>query len=164
MKQLWVNSAGTRHHKLRDEIQRRNCSICPEGSQPSLRAISRHQLESKYLATQEYYHSKITSDVMYNEPRHMVSIFKDYLIYDDFSEYLKRPYSLSECNDRLPKVFEYYQQYSKLFPTYVGLGIQECKYMFKNIERKQKLIDDQVQHGCESGPRSRLKTSNNSFR
>lgn len=30
---------------------------------------------------------------MYNEPRHMVSVFKDYLIYDDFSEYLKRVYT-----------------------------------------------------------------------
>ena len=29
---------------------------------------------------------------MYNEPRHIVTVFKDYLIYDDFSEYLKRFY------------------------------------------------------------------------
>lgn len=38
----------------------------------------------------------------------MVSIFKDYLIFDDFSEYLKRPYSRKECLDRLPKVIEFY--------------------------------------------------------
>lgn len=29
---------------------------------------------------------------MYNENRHIVSVFKDYLIFDDFSEYLKRYY------------------------------------------------------------------------
>lgn len=29
---------------------------------------------------------------MYNEPRHIVTVFKDYLIFDDFSEYLKRFY------------------------------------------------------------------------
>jgi hypothetical protein len=29
---------------------------------------------------------------MYNEQRHIVSVFKEYLIYDDFSEYLKRFY------------------------------------------------------------------------
>ena len=45
---------------------------------------------------------------MYNEPRHLVSIFKDYLIFDDFSEYLKRPYKQKESNERLPKVFEFY--------------------------------------------------------
>lgn len=81
---------------------------------------------------------------MYNEPRHIVSIFKDYLIFDDFSEYLKRPYTNKESIDRLPKVFQFYSAYSKLFPTFVGMGAPACKYMFKNIERKQKLIDDRI--------------------
>ena len=44
---------------------------------------------------------------MYNEPRHMVSVFKDFLIYDDFSEYLKRMYSKGEAVERLPRVFEF---------------------------------------------------------
>lgn len=79
---------------------------------------------------------------MYNEPRHIVSIFKDYLIFDDFSEYLKRPYTRKESLDRLPKVFDFYQTYSKLFPTFVAMGETECRYLFKNIERKQKLIDE----------------------
>jgi hypothetical protein len=51
---------------------------------------------------------------MYNEPRHIVSIFKDYLIFDDFSEYLKRIYTKSEPKERLPRVFEFYTNYSKL--------------------------------------------------
>ena len=79
---------------------------------------------------------------MYNEPRHIVSIFKDFLIYDDFSEYLKRYYTKTECVDRLPRIFALYQSYSKVFPNYVSLP--ESKYMFKNIERKQKLIDDRI--------------------
>lgn len=71
---------------------------------------------------------------MYNESRHIVSIFKDYLIFDDFSEYLKRSYKNFEAKDRLPRVFEFYEKYSKVFPNYVSLP--ENKYMFKNIERK----------------------------
>jgi hypothetical protein len=71
---------------------------------------------------------------MYNENRHIVSIFKDYLIFDDFSEYLKRYYREGEAKDRLPRVFEFYEKYSKVFPNYVI--IPENKYMFKNIERK----------------------------
>jgi len=77
---------------------------------------------------------------MYNESRHIVSLFKDYLIFDDFSEYLKREYRLSEITDRLPKVFDFYNKYSKVFPNYVLLP--ENQYMFKNIEKKQKLIDE----------------------
>lgn len=80
---------------------------------------------------------------MYNEQRHIVSIFKEYLIFDDFSEYLKRFYTFKEAQDRLPRVFEFYEHYSKVFPNYVS--VPESKYMFKNIERKQKLIDQRHQ-------------------
>jgi hypothetical protein len=79
---------------------------------------------------------------MYNEPRHIVTVFKDYLIYDDFSEYLKRFYLKLESHHRLPRVFEFYSSYSKLFPSFVALGQAERNYMFKNISRKQKLIDE----------------------
>jgi hypothetical protein len=49
------------------------------------------------MTSQDYYNSRITSDIMYNETRHLVSVFKDYLIYDDFSEYLKRSYRCDEA-------------------------------------------------------------------
>ena len=87
------------------------------------------------MTSQDYYNSKVTSDIMYNEPRHIVSIFKDYLIYDDFSEYLKRSYRSDEAKDRLPKIFHFYEKYSKVYPNYVNIPI-ESKYLFKNIERK----------------------------
>lgn len=109
-----------------------------------LRNLVRESLDKKYLTSQDYYNSKIVSDIMYNENRHIVSVFKDYLIFDDFSEYLKRYYRDYEAYDRLPKVFEFYEKYSKVFPNYVSLP-GESKYMFKNIERKQKLIDEKHQ-------------------
>lgn len=42
---------------------------------------------------------------------------------------------------RLPKLCEFYQKYSQVFPNFVSLP--ESKYMFRNIQRKQRLIDDQ---------------------
>ena len=80
---------------------------------------------------------------MYNESKSIVSVFKDYLIFDDFSEYLKRTYSSQEAKERLPKVFEFYEKFSRVFPNFVALP--ESKYMFKNIEKKQKLIDEKHQ-------------------
>lgn len=77
---------------------------------------------------------------MYNEPRNVVSVFKDYLIYDDFSEYLKRYYSAAEAHDRMPRILSFYEKYSHVYPNYVAMPI-ESAFMFKNIERKQKLID-----------------------
>ena len=61
-------------------------------------------------------------------------MFKDYLIFDDVSEFLKRLYKKSEAVSRLPKVITFYETYSKVFPNYVNLP--ENKFMFKNIERK----------------------------
>jgi hypothetical protein len=55
--------------------------------------LLRRSLIGKYMTSQEYYNSKVSADIMYNEQRHIVSIFKEYLIYDDFSEYLKRFYT-----------------------------------------------------------------------
>lgn len=92
------------------------------------------------MTGKDYYNVKIVNDIIYNESTHIVSAFKDYLIYDDVSEFLKRYYKVSETKSRLPKIFEFYEKYSKVFPNYVVLT--ESKYMFKNIERKQRLIDD----------------------
>lgn len=37
-------------------------------------------------------------------------------------------------------MYEFYEQYSKVFPNYVNLP--ENKYLFKNIEKKQRVIDE----------------------
>jgi hypothetical protein len=54
--------------------------------------VIKYGLSKKYMISQDYSYSRVTSNIMYNEPKNLVSVFKDYLIYDDFSEYLKRQY------------------------------------------------------------------------
>jgi hypothetical protein len=106
----------------------------------SLNSILRANLDKKYLTSKEYYNVKIINDIIYNEQTRIVSIFKDYLIFDDISEFMKRFYFLRESYERLSRMYEFYEKYSKVFPNYVTLP--ENKYLFKNIEKKQKLIDD----------------------
>lgn len=86
------------------------------------------------MTSKDFYNVKIINDIIYNEPTHMVAVFKDYLIYDDLSEFLKRTYEGQEAISRLPKIWEFYEKYSKVFPNYVNLP--ENKFMYKNIERK----------------------------
>lgn len=115
------------------------------------------------MTSKEYYDVKIVNDVIYNEPTHIVSVFKDFLIYDDVSEFLKRFYSSNESKTRLPKVQEFYDKYSKVFPNYVT--IPENKYMFKNIERKQRIIDDKQRYAIdktEKAKKNKLKGLNQS--
>lgn len=88
----------------------------------------------------DYYNVKVVNDIIYNDNTHLVSVFKDYLIFDDISEFLKRYYKKSEIQTRLVKIYNFYDKYSKVFPNYITL--EENKYMFKNIERKQIAIDE----------------------
>lgn len=50
-------------------------------------------LSRKYMTSMDYYNLKVTNDIIYNEASHTVACFKDYLIYDDLSEFLKRSYN-----------------------------------------------------------------------
>lgn len=106
-----------------------------------MQGVIQKNLRQKYLTSREYYNAKVVTDIIYNENTNLVSLFKDYLILDDVSEFLKRMYSHKESTERLPKVIDFYEKYSKVFPNYITLP--ESKYMFKNIEKKQRFIDDQ---------------------
>jgi hypothetical protein len=117
--------------------------------------VIRNNLEQKYLTSREYYNTKIINDVIYNENTHIVSVFKDYLIFDDVSEFLKRQYVIAEARKRMPKVIEFYETYSKVFPNYVNLP--ENKFMFKNIERKQLYWDSKQQFLMEQEERNTKK-------
>ena len=102
-------------------------------------SVLKYNLERKYLTSRTYYNVKVINDIIYNECSNIVSQFKDYLIYDDVSEFLKREYTTDEAAERLPKIIEFYDKYSKVFPNYVN--IPENRFMFKNIEWKQKYWD-----------------------
>ena len=97
----------------------------------------------KYEKLSQKYNTNIIDNIIYNERAHIVALFKDRLITDDNGEFLKRYYRLDESALRLPKFFEYYDLYSKIFPNYTSLP--EGKYFYQNIQKKQKMIDIQEQ-------------------
>ena len=107
-----------------------------------MRMIKTHQI-NHYK-----YNKNVINSIIYNEKEQIVAKFKDFLIYDDFSEFMKRFYRMSESITRLPKVNEFYENYSKIFPNYTN--IPEAKYMYKNIRRKQKVIDNNQPKNADS--------------
>jgi hypothetical protein len=44
----------------------------------------------KHNSDKDTLYRKTANDIVYNEKSHIVAVFKDYLIYDDTSEFLKR--------------------------------------------------------------------------
>ena len=95
----------------------------------------------KYSTDGNFYSIKVINDIIGNEPTHIVAEFKDYLIYGDDSEFLHNFYKKEDSKKHLPKIFDYYNKCSVIFPNYVVFP--ESKYIFKNIKKKQKVIDIQ---------------------
>ena len=100
---------------------------------------ARSKLIKRYDKPLSYHDVKMINDILYNEKTHYVEAFKEYLIYEDYSEFLKRFYKASELARKLPKILIFYEKYSKIYANYTV--IPESKYMYKNIKRKQKMID-----------------------
>ena len=96
-------------------------------------------LHKKYFLSNLFYDACVINNIVYNERTLIVAKFKDFLIMDDSSEFLKRYYTMEESLFRLPKFFLYYITYNKIYPNYTSLP--ESKYIYKNIHRKQKMID-----------------------
>ena len=79
------------------------------------------------------------NNILQNDSCHLVALFKEYLIYLETSDFFRRYYFLSESYHRIQKLCEYYSLTSLLYPNYIC--IPEGKYIYKNIMKKQKIID-----------------------
>ena len=102
-------------------------------------SFSQKLLYNKYSKKDYNYTYINTTYLIFNEKCRIVSIFKDYLIYDDSTEFLRRFYNKNEITQRLIKIYNFYETYSKIFPNYMILRENLCIY--HNIRKKQKRID-----------------------
>ena len=93
----------------------------------------------KYFVSKKSYQKLLIKNIIYDDKRRLVSIFKEQLIINDTSEYMKKFYKKKESRIKLRKYFELYDKYSRIFPNYTPLI--ESKYIYTNIHRKQKVID-----------------------
>jgi hypothetical protein len=103
----------------------------------------RKKLIKRYDHPLSYYNIKLIDDILYNERTRFVEAFKEILLYDDPNEFLKNYYNKIDIIRKLPKILSFYEKYSKIYANYTV--IPESKYMYKNIKRKQKMID-QIQN------------------
>ena len=125
---------------------------------PSLKELENkifNLFHKKYSISNTYHGKLIINNIIYNEKTHIVAKFKDFLVIDDLSEFLKRFYKNKESLTRLPLYFDYYHIYSKIFPNYTSL--KESKYIYKNIHKKQKMIDLQQEEESEEKRKEKEK-------
>ena len=104
-----------------------------------LRQICYTKLFKKYSSGNFSYHKILANNLVFNDSCRIVARFKDYLILDDNTEFLRRFYNNDESHPRLNRILNFYETYSKIFPNYMIL--KESKYLYRNIRKKQKMID-----------------------
>ena len=112
--------------------------------------------KNKYRGTKNYYNIKAIDNIINNYNSHLVTEFKDYLIMGDISEFLQKNYDMNEIKQFLKILIDYYEISSLIFPSYVLLP--EKKYIFKNIRKKQKIINKQQ----EEIEKNKIKNGENS--
>ena len=127
------------------------------------------KLKYKYLGL-------ITENLIFNKNTHLVTVFKDYMIWDYIEEFLKRYYNGFESVERVPKFASFYKNYLKFFciPTFKDVFSNEMLHnysekkaeMFYNANyRKKKEESEQKDCGLfeesESDEESDSKISKN---
>lgn len=99
----------------------------------------KNNLIQKYSINIEFYNKKKINQLVFNFESRYTAIFKEFLLNDDGNEFVRRFYHKNEIKKKLSKILSFYEQYSKIFPNYTV--ISASKYMYKNIQQKQKMID-----------------------
>ena len=104
-----------------------------------LRQVAYTKLFKKY-SSGKFSFSKISiNHLLCTDNCQIVARFKEFLIIDDNTEFIRRFYQRKESFPRLKKILIFYETYSKIFPNY--LVLKENKYLYRNIRKKQKMIN-----------------------
>ena len=98
-----------------------------------------HKLIKHHCKPKWFYNSKMINDILSNEQTHYVEAFKEYLLYEDYNEFIRQYYGKTLISIKLRKILNFYEKFSKIYPNYTVL--RESKYLYKNIKRKQKVIN-----------------------
>ena len=113
--------------------------------------LKKLEFRAKYLYKNNYkqyaytdYNILLIDEIISNDKTHLVAIFKDYLIYDEFDEFLRRFYKSNEIKERINKLCYYHIQTSVIFPNYFPLV--ESKYIYNNVVQKQRIINEQEEN------------------
>ena len=99
-----------------------------------------HNLFKKYSDFKYSYSLICTNNLISNEKCQIVARFKDFLIFDDLTEFLHEFCPREKLIPRLKYIFDFYTRYSRIYPNYII--IPENKFLYKNLRKKQKVIDE----------------------
>ena len=83
------------------------------------------------------YNLLIMNNILSKGKCHIVALYKEFLLYYDYIEFLKRFYKITESRSRLINISYYFKETTIIFPNYSPLI--ESKYLIYNFRKKQIL-------------------------
>ena len=95
----------------------------------------------KYNFDNSSFNSLIIKSIIFDQKTHLVTEFKNFLLWDEFSEFLKRFYYLKESKNRIPKITKYYCKYTFIYPNYLGNEGKIVVIMNKYVRRKKRYYE-----------------------
>ena len=110
----------------------------------ALENIVHKKFIAKYKRMPKFYNSYISHRLIHNINSHIVSLFKEYLIYGDIFEFLTKLYNKKKSLYLLKELLYYYIENNIIYPNYMVLP--EGLYLFKNIQQKQRILDNQEEN------------------
>ena len=116
----------------------------------------------KYSTSNKKYRIFIINTIIFDQRIHEVAVFKNNLLWDESSEFLKRFYKSKESVERIPKISEYYEKYTLFPPVYFGLNGLVVIIMNKWTKRKKNYLEYIEDHEDEREERKK-KNKNISF-
>jgi len=93
-----------------------------------------------YNVPNEEINKKIINDIIFDEKKRIVSIFKDYLLWYETSDFFKLIYDKNKSIKMIKRFIRYYESYTHFFPEYGPLE-DILKILKKNIKRKKKYME-----------------------
>ena len=140
----------------------------PENEIPTIENKKHHSIKSiensimrnlqkkyKFSSKEESYNNLIVNALIFNKNSHLVSIFKDSMIWDYIDEFLKRYYKKAESFERVPRFASFYKNYLKFFckPTFVNFTVngviqdynEQKAELYYNQNFKSKKNNDEME-------------------
>ena len=117
----------------------------------------------KYNISSSIFNKYIINDIIFDHRNHIVAVFKNYLLWDETSEFLKRYYMKKDIFGRLPKISEYYEHYTLFSPNYLANDGLLLIIMTKWIKRKKKYLQYLEEKEEQEKNNKNKKNSNKNF-
>ena len=90
--------------------------------------------------SRKIYNDLIMYTLLFNKNTHLVSLFKDYMIFDYVDEFFKRYYTDTEITERLPQFSIFYKNYLTFFCQPCFTSFKYNNLIQRNREKKAELF------------------------